>query len=166
MVRKFTAALLLTFVLLAIAPAFAQEPTQEPVVETGGETVVVAPEQGGSVTVVQPSQPEPDEANSLQSYINTILAVAAFVASAFVFLDNRKRDQIMGVAEKGEGWTWLLASTYSKIIQTLGGRPDFETSTDPATLAKGLVDRDVNVVISKDVNVDAVFAEYNRLKGR
>lgn len=158
---------LLTLMLsMSIGTIAAQEPTDEPdpVVSEGGVTVV-SPEEGGSVTVVQPAANEP-EPRDFQDYINTILAVAAFVASAMVFLSTRQREQVIGGAEQVEHYGWLGMATLSKIVQALGGRPDFETSSDPSTLAQALINKDMNVVISKDVDVDKVFSEYNRQRTR
>lgn len=159
--------MLLLILSMNIGSITAQEPTDEadPVVSEGGGITVVSPEEGGSVTVVQPAANE-TEPRDFQDYINTILAVAAFVASAMVFLSTRQREQVIGGAEQVEHYGWLGVTTLSKIVQALGGRPDFETSNDPVALAQALINKEMNVVISKDVDVDKVFAEYNRQRTR
>lgn len=165
--RKLLIAITLLVLVFTFAPAFGQEPTEEaPVIEGGGDTVVVAPEEGGSVTVVQsPAAAEPEQ-RDFQDYINTILAVAAFVASAMVFLSTRQREQVIGSVEQVEHYGWLGMATLSNIVQALGGRPDVSTSTDPAEIAEALINKNMNVFISKDADVDKVFAEYNRLRTR
>lgn len=158
---------ILCYFILSMGTAAAQEPTDEPdpVVSVDSGVTVVSPEEGGSVTVVQPAANEPEQ-QGFQDYINTILAVAAFVASAMVFLSTRQREQVIGGAEQVEHYGWLGVTTLSKIVQALGGRPDFETSNDPVALAQALINKDMNVVISKSVDVDKVFSEYNRQRTR
>lgn len=157
--KKLISLILLFILLFAVGSIAAQEPTTEPdIIESGGDTVVVAPEEGGSVTVVQ--SPETTKENTLQDYLNTILAVAAFVASAMVFLTTRQRDTIISGAETAESYAWLGVVTFSKIVQLIGGRADTEASKDPHVLARALHNKEMNVIIAKTVDVDAVIKAY------
>lgn len=163
--KKLIGLIALFILLFAIGTIAAQEPTEPAPEATEAPVIEVLPTDGGTVVNVNPPveaapAPEPAKENTLQDYLNTILAVAAFVASAMVFLTTRQRDTIISGAETVEHYAWLGVATFSEIVQLIGGRADTEASKDPHVLARALRNKEMNVIIAKTVDIDAVIKAY------
>lgn len=169
-------ALLVALLFMLVFPVAAQEPTDLPepeateaapvITDQGGVTVVQPEDGGGGVVVVQqPAPAEQDAPADDQMDWGELLAIILSVAAAAgtmvgILLKPTTREVVRGGVEKAEGFTWVFSAAFSDVVEAFGGRKDVETSANPAKLAAALRDRDMNVLINKQVDFEAVIREY------